>query len=150
MKLQALALLGALAFPLLGSSCIVHVGNGSSGYKTNYTSKTKSARAIANGNRKQMREKLEVGMTEQQAREVMVEETWNAGSSEISNPHRTESFPARGGKRADVLFYYTETYKSDGFVTEEELSPVYFVDGLLVGWGTSGFDAWKQGVLADE
>ena len=61
----------------------------------------------------------------------------------ISNPYRHESFPIASGARADVFFYYTETIESDGAISEEELTPVWFVDDGLVGWGRSGFDLWR-------
>ena len=143
MKLRSIT---ALALPLLLASCIFHVGT--DGYTTEYvtsSSGSKSPSEIAAANRKKLRA-LEVGMTVEAVREAMGEETWHATRSEISNPHREDSFPLAGGGRGEVLFYYTENSEADGRIGIDELTPVYFEDGALVGWGQTGFEAWKARV----
>lgn len=144
--MNARILLAPLTLPLLFSSCIFHVG-GSDGYRTEFvtSSSTKSPSAIAAENRKKMRS-LEVGMSVEDVRQAMGEETWHASRSDISNPHREDSFPLSSGGRGEVLFYYTENATADGRIGADELTPVYFEDGALVGWGQTGFDAWKARV----
>ena len=86
---------------------------------------------------------LSPGLTLQEALDTMGEGTWGSGTStRIANPHRRESFPMPGGGQADVLFCYTDLRKSDGKISEDELSPIYLEDGLLVGWGRTAFDRW--------
>lgn len=149
MNTWKLAFCAALA-PLFFGSCILHIGGGgtSSGSKTHFVSSSSSSKSspatIARENRAGL-EKLEVGMTVADVRALMCE-GW---TQSLASPYREDSFPTADGMRGEVLFYYTNTRDSDGLVTEDELTPIYFEDGVLVGWGSVGFDAWKRRVLGE-
>lgn len=148
MKTQKPVLCAALA-PLLLSSCIVHIGgggsSGSSAWKSSLTSSSKSSPAtVARENRAGL-EQLEVGMPIDEVRALMYE-GW---TTTLASPYRQDSFPAADGMRAEVLYYYTNTCDSDGLVTDDELTPIFFEDGMLVGWGSIGFDAWKRRILGE-
>ena len=129
------------------TGCVFHVGGSDGDYGEYATQARNSPTTIARDNRGRLSE-LQPGMTEAQVREVLRDSSWNTGSTRITNPHRRESFPLADGRRADVLYYYTETHESDGLVSEDELTPLYFEDGALVGWGRSGFDVWQARVSA--
>ena len=53
----------------------------------------------------------------------------------ITNPYRTESFMSPDGKQVDILYYYTDQKASDGAITDDELTPLVFHNGKLIGWG---------------
>jgi len=128
--------------------------------------------ASAGGFRERNREnldRLEVGMTREAVMNVMGTETVRATGTEgvgagvredslsvsrieipigdspvLQNPHRTATFEA-GGHAWEVLYYYTNLVRDDGFVTDDELTPVVLRDGLLTGWG---WDFWAAQVSA--
>lgn len=129
------------------SGCIFHVGGSDGDYGEYATHVRNSPTKVARDNRARLNE-LQPGMTETQVREVLRDTSWSTGSTRITNPHRRESFPLADGRRAEVLYYYTETHESDGFISEDELTPLFFEDGALVGWGRSGFEAWRARVSA--
>jgi hypothetical protein len=62
----------------------------------------------------------------------------------LQNPHRTATFEA-GEHAWEVFFYYTHLVRDDGFVTDDELTPVVLRDGVLVG---RGWEFWAAQVSA--
>lgn len=52
----------------------------------------------------------------------------------INNPYRTSGFAA-DNKMYDVLYYSTDVKQADGVITDDELTPLLFENGKLVGWG---------------
>ena len=54
----------------------------------------------------------------------------------INNPYRTEFYKAQG-RNIEILYYYTEMKLGDNCITDDELTPLVFVDGKLDGWGWS-------------
>jgi hypothetical protein len=68
--------------------------------------------------------KWEVGIVNTQAHRTSV----------LSNPFRTETL--RGERDTlEVFFYYTDVKRSDGAITDDELTPLVFKEGRLIGWG---------------
>ena len=53
----------------------------------------------------------------------------------IDNPYRTETLKGANGHTYDVLYYYTDLKERDDKITDDELTPVIFEAGKLVGWG---------------
>lgn len=51
-----------------------------------------------------------------------------------NNPYRTSGFVA-DNKMYDVLHYWTDVKQADGVITDDELTPLLFENGKLVGWG---------------
>ncbi|MFC1704294.1 DUF3192 domain-containing protein [Candidatus Omnitrophota bacterium] len=92
---------------------------------------------------------LGIGMKKQKALEIMGTKTiwvcppppWTletAGASladchNIDNPYRTEV--VQGNDRTyEVLYYFTDDNGSEG-ITDDELTPLVFHKGFLMGWG---------------
>jgi len=44
----------------------------------------------------------------------------------------------------DVWYYFTQVKWSDGSITRDECSPVYFENNKLVGWGTKEYKKFRQ------
>jgi hypothetical protein len=86
--------------------------------------------------------RLEVGQTRQQVLEEMGTEpqTFNKGafSSDgvVPNPYDSETHMV-GSTEVEVLYYATNVQNTDGVITNDELTPLVLVDGILVGWGWS-------------
>lgn len=81
--------------------------------------------------------KLSVGMEKSAALQVMGTEPSRGLFMWIDNPYRDETVTAKDGKRYEVLYYYTDMKQRDDKITDDELTPLIFQDGKLVGWGDS-------------
>jgi len=55
----------------------------------------------------------------------------------ISNPYRSEILQGKE-KTFEIVYYVTDVKRDDGAITDDELTPLVFDDGKLIGWG-SGF-----------
>ena len=62
-----------------------------------------------------------------------------AVTAELGTPDRSESF-LREGREYRVLLYRTHRTRGDGRTTRDEMTPLVFVDGELVGWGESAVE----------
>jgi hypothetical protein len=86
--------------------------------------------------------RLEVGQTRQQVLEEMGTEpqTFNQGvfrsDGIVPNPYDSETH-LKGSTEIEVLYYVTNVQNKDGVITDDELTPLILVDGILVGWGWS-------------
>lgn len=58
----------------------------------------------------------------------------------IDNPYRSETLKARTGKATRSSIYYIELKQRDDKITDDELTPLVFQDGKLIGWGYSFLD----------
>ncbi|MFC1678081.1 DUF3192 domain-containing protein [Planctomycetota bacterium] len=85
--------------------------------------------------------KLSVGMTKQQVVEIMG--TGSAGGrfgeTRVNNPYKSEIIQP-GATQYEVLYYYTDLdsviYSANpSFITDKDLTPLIFDDGILIGWG---------------
>ena len=84
--------------------------------------------------------RLKVGQTRQQVLEEMGTEpqTFNKGAFRsdgvVPNPYDSETH-MMGSSEIEVLYYATNVQNTDGVITNDELTPLVLVDGILVGWG---------------
>jgi hypothetical protein len=53
----------------------------------------------------------------------------------VKNPMRDERLRATDGAELEVLYYYTDVRQRDDRITDDELTPLVFRDGRLVGKG---------------
>lgn len=61
-------------------------------------------------------------------------------SEVINNPYRTTGFQSEG-KAYDILYYWTDVKQKDDVITDDELTPLIFENGKLIGWGRDLLDA---------
>lgn len=54
----------------------------------------------------------------------------------INNPYRSEILQGKD-KTFEVLYYATDVKKDDNAITDDELTPLIFDNGKLIGWGWS-------------
>ena len=45
---------------------------------------------------------------------------------------------------ANTWYYFTEVKWSDGYITRDECTPVFFKDGKLAGWGQKEYKKSRQ------
>ena len=85
---------------------------------------------------------LEIGMNENVVLMMMESKTFKIESAPftIENPFKTEIY-SNDVDVYKILYFYTDLIKSDGFITDEELTPIILKNNKLVGWGR---DVWKK------
>lgn len=91
-------------------------------------------RALNRGNLKN----LAVGMTKEQAAAIMGTRTFRDDDDRdflVPNPYRSESYQALDGTMYELLSYYTDLNKSGSKLSKDEMTPLIFENGKLIGWG---------------
>ncbi len=84
--------------------------------------------------------RIEPGQTRQQVLEEMGTEpqTYTKGAFRsdgiVPNPYDSETHVLGGGE-IEILYYATNVSNNDGVITDDEITPLVLVDGILVGWG---------------
>ena len=91
---------------------------------------------------------LEIGMNENVVLMMMESKTFKIESAPftIENPFKTEIY-SNDVNVYKILYFYTDLVKSDGFITDEELTPIIFKNNKLIGWGR---DVWKKIIEAKD
>lgn len=94
---------------------------------------------------KQNLARLAPGMTRMEVESVMGHEQAGGGLPEVvfgrvqylraKNPMREETVKGADGAEYLALFYYTDVKQRDDKITDDELTPVVFRDGKVVGIG---------------
>ena len=79
--------------------------------------------------------KLSVGLRQDVVVETMGTEPSKSLFMWIDNPYRTETLTGKDGKNYNVLYYYTDLKSRDDKITDDELTPLVFEGGKLIGWG---------------
>lgn len=137
MKKTILSLL-LLALAPLPSGCILAIGSGSD---SDPIARASQASELRSTNQSRL-ETLSIGMSVDQVMQRMGESSvWiNKELGWVRNPYRSESFRSSNGSSLLVLYYYTHLRERDDIIADDELTPVGFEDGKLIGWGWSFFD----------
>jgi hypothetical protein len=88
--------------------------------------------------------KLNLGMTKQEVTEIMGTKRADdntlgrmyvgASVTSATNPYRTEILQGKD-RTFEVWYYYTDVKREDSAITDDELAPLVFDGGKLVGWG---------------
>lgn len=79
--------------------------------------------------------KISLGMTKSEVIKIMgtITITMNNGII-VTNPYRSETMN-ENDKNFEILFYYTDTKKEDGVITDDELTPIVIYENKVVGYG---------------
>jgi hypothetical protein len=88
---------------------------------------------------------LYLGMSRDQVEKAMgppsvtVRRVGPFATTQLTNPHRSEAVHAKDGTTIEVRYYATDVISGPGedefSFTEDELTPLVFRDGQLIGWG---------------
>jgi hypothetical protein len=99
--------------------------------------------------------KLSVGMTKEQALAIMGNKSGGGrfGEPTVNSPYKSEILQS-GEKTFEVLYYYTDIKSAiytanPATITDNELTPLIFDNGRLVGWGTSFLEDIKKYKIGD-
>ena len=97
------------------------------------------------GANKRNLERVAVGHTRFEVESIMGNERAGGGLPEVvlgrvqylgaKNPMREEEVRGADGVDYQVLFYYTDLRTKDDKITDDELTPLVFEGGKLIGWG---------------
>ena len=84
-------------------------------------------------NRKNL-DKLAIGMSQEEVLKVMGTTPITFSAMTINNPYRRTTL--RGtNKTYEIIYYVTSVVVDDNIIDENELTPLVFSGGKLVGWG---------------
>jgi len=61
-------------------------------------------------------------------------------SEVVSNPYRATGVQNEG-RTYEILYYWTDVKPQDGTITDDELTPLIFENGKLIGWGQDVFSS---------
>lgn len=91
--------------------------------------------------------KLSVGMTKEQVLAIMGHKSGGGKNGEptANSPYKSEILQGKD-KTFEVLYYYTDIKSAiyianPATITDDELTPLVFDNGRLLGWGTSFLDS---------
>ena len=140
-----------LVVAMLGLSGCVIIGAGNDGNPRGCSKgiETKSPEIVElmQQNQNVIASRLNIGMTEPEVRAAFLDRVARGelgkdkGMLIVNNPYRTETIYCQE-QTAKVLWYYTSVKCNNGRIDNEELTPVLFVDGKLVGWGHRFYDQY--------
>ena len=74
--------------------------------------------------------RLNHGMSKDQVHAVMGRDVRRG----VNNPYRTAMYMDKEGHPVEVFYYWTDGSLAGG-IDDEELTPLVFRDGMLMGWG---------------
>jgi len=92
--------------------------------------------------------KLSLGISKDEAISIMGTKPIGANYTELSgkrkitrgititNPYRSEILQGKD-KTLEVIYYVTDDKNNDGAISDDELTPLVFDNGKLIGWGWS-------------
>ena len=115
---------------------------------------TSSLDRVRTANRRNLL-KLSVGMTKEQAIATMGHKSGGGeyGEPTVNSPYKSEILPGQG-KTFEVLYYYTDVKSviyiaNPATVPDDELTPLVFEDGKLIGWGADFLEDIKKDKIGD-
>lgn len=107
---------------------------------------TSSLDRVRTANRRNLL-KLSVGMTKEQALAIMGNKSGGGrfGEPTVNSPYKSEILQGKE-KTFEVLYYYTDIKSviytaNPATITDDELTPLVFDNGKLIGWGASFLDS---------
>jgi hypothetical protein len=115
---------------------------------------TSSLDRVRTANRRHLL-KLSVGMSKEQALAVMGHKSGGGrfGEPTVDSPYKSEILPGKD-KTFEVLYYYTDVKNAiytanPATVTDDELTPLIFDNGKLIGWGMNFLEDIKKHKIGD-
>jgi hypothetical protein len=110
---------------------------------------TSSLDRVRTANRRNLL-KLSVGLTKEQVIATMGHKKGGGrfGEPTVNSPYKSEIVRS-GDKTFEVLYYYTDIKSpiyaaNPAVITDDELTPLVFENGKLIGWGTSFLEDIKK------
>jgi len=98
--------------------------------------------------------KLSVGMTKRQVSKAMKDQVFVLGGASVTpfgtsfsrawtlrNPCKSETLQGKNGKPLDVRYYVVDGQEESNKIPDDEMTPLVFENGKLIGWGWDFFKA---------
>jgi hypothetical protein len=115
---------------------------------------TSSLDRVRTANRRNLL-KLSVGMTKEQALAIMGNKSGGGtfGEPTVNSPYKSEILQGKD-KTFEVLYYYTDIKSAiyianPATITDDELTPLVFDNGKLIGWGADFLEDIKKYKIGD-
>ena len=115
---------------------------------------TSSLDRVRTANRRNLL-KLSVGMTKEQALAIMGHKSGGGrfGEPTVNSPYKSEILQGKD-KTFEVLYYYTDIKSAiytanPATITDDELTPLVFDNGKLIGWGADFLEDIKKYKIGD-
>jgi hypothetical protein len=116
---------------------------------------TSSLDRVRTANRRNLL-KLSVGMTKEQALAIMGHKSGGGrfGEPTVNSPYKSEILPGKD-KTFEVLYYYTDVESTvytanPATIPANELTPLIFDNGKLIGWGADFLEDIKKYKIGDK
>jgi hypothetical protein len=100
--------------------------------------------------------KLSVGMTKEQAIAIMGHKSGGGrfGEPTVNSPYKSELLQGKD-KTFEVLYYYTDVESviytaNPATIADDELTPLVFDNGRLIGWGAGFLENIKKVKIGDK
>ena len=115
---------------------------------------TSSLDRVRTANRRNLL-KLSVGMTKERAIAIMGHKSGGGwfGEPTVNSPYKSEILQGKD-KNFEVLYYYTDVESTvytanPATVQDNELAPLIFDNGKLIGWGADFLEGIKKQKIGD-
>jgi len=115
---------------------------------------TSSLDPVRTANRRNLL-KLSVGMTKEQAIATMGHKSGGGSDGEptVNSPYKSEILQGKD-KTFEVLYYYTDVKNAiyianPATIPDDELTPLIFDNGKLIGWGADFLEDIKKDKIGD-
>jgi hypothetical protein len=115
---------------------------------------TSSLDRVRTANRRNLL-KLSVGMTKEQTLAIMGNKSGGGrfGEPTVNSPYKSEILQGKD-KTFEVLYYYTDIKSAiyianPATITDDELTPLVFDNGKLIGWGVDFLEDIKKYKIGD-
>ena len=115
---------------------------------------TSSLDRVRTANRRNLL-KLSVGMTKEQSLAIMGHKSGGGrfGEPTVNSPYKSEILQGKD-KTFEVLYYYTDIKSAiytanPATIADDELTPLVFDNGKLIGWGASFLENIKKYKVGD-
>jgi hypothetical protein len=115
---------------------------------------TSSLDRVRTANRRNLL-KLSVGMTKEQALAIMGNKSGGGrfGEPTVNSPYKSEILQGKD-KNFEVLYYYTDIESTiytanPATIPDDELTPLIFDNGKLIGWGADFLEDIKKYKIGD-
>ena len=83
---------------------------------------------------------ISLGLTKREVLDIMGTTTNKVSNGQnwiyLTSPYKTETM-IENGRNYEILFFYSDTKKQDGVISDDELTPIVLLDNKVVGFGWS-------------
>ena len=128
--MQNIKLIWIIFFTLVAGSALANDNTEPSAVDSN----TVPLEQLAQGNQVNIN-KLTVGISKSAVVETMGTKVASTNNGLVLNPFRSEAFQDKSSVQYEILYYVTEKNRPFQPIKNEQMTPLIFKNGVLIGWG---------------